>query len=62
VLVLLILRDPVATLARLYGSRFVLQGLAREDVGMLLGAGVVLGWLGAWISAARHLKSIEPRA
>jgi cell division transport system permease protein len=61
-LVLIILREPVATLARLYGSRFVLQGLAPEDIGTLLGAGVVLGWLGAWISAARHLKSIEPRA
>jgi cell division transport system permease protein len=61
-LVLFILSEPVATLARLYGSRFVLQGLAREDIGALLGAGIVLGWLGAWISAARHLKSIEPRA
>jgi cell division transport system permease protein len=61
-LVLLILREPVASLARLYGSRFELQGLAPEDVAVLLGAGFVLGWLGAWISAARHLRSIEPRA
>jgi len=61
-LVLLILRDPVATLAKLYGSRFELQGLAPEDVAVLLGSGFVLGWLGAWISAARHLRSIEPRA
>ena len=49
-------------LARLYGSRYVLHGPSLEDVGVLLGAGVVLGWLGAWISAARHLRSIEPRA
>jgi len=28
----------------------------------LLAIGTVLGWLGAWISAARHLRSIEPRA
>ncbi|HUL19678.1 MAG TPA: permease-like cell division protein FtsX [Steroidobacteraceae bacterium] len=61
-IVLLILREPVATLARLYGSRFELQGLAPEDVAVLLAAGFVLGWLGAWISAARHLRSIEPRA
>ena len=61
-IVLLILREPVAGLARLYGSRFELQGLAPEDVAVLLGAGFVLGWLGAWISAARHLRSIEPRA
>jgi cell division transport system permease protein len=57
-----VLEDPVATLARLYGSRYLLQGPTRDDVGALLGAGVVLGWLGAWISAARHLRSIEPRS
>jgi cell division transport system permease protein len=61
-LVVLTLRDSVGTLAKLYGSRFALQGLASEDVGVLIGAGIVLGWLGAWISAARHLRSIEPRA
>ena len=57
-----VLGDPVATLARLYGSRYVLRGPSRDDIGILLGAGAVLGWLGAWISAARHLRSIEPRA
>jgi cell division transport system permease protein len=57
-----VLGDSVATLARLYGSRYTLQGPSRDDIGILLGAGVVLGWLGAWISAARHLRSIEPRA
>jgi cell division transport system permease protein len=61
-LVVLTLRDSVGTLAKLYGSHYALQGLASEDVGGLIGAGIVLGWLGAWISAARHLKSIEPRA
>ena len=58
----LVLGDAVGNLARLYGSRYVLQGLTREDIGILLGAGAVLGWLGAWISAARHLRRIEPRA
>jgi hypothetical protein len=29
---------------------------------VLLASGAVLGWLGAWISARRHLKSIEPKA
>ena len=57
-----VLGDPVATLARLYGSRYVLRGPSRDDIGILLGAGAALGWLGAWISAARHLRSIEPRA
>ncbi len=61
-LAIAILDQPVATLAQLYGSHYVLQGLVPEDVGILLGGGVVLGWLGAWISSARHLRSIEPRA
>src|SRR6201996_3220253 len=57
-----ILGQPVATLAQLYGSHYLLQGPSDQDIGMLLAAGTVLGWLGAWISAARHLRSIEPRA
>lgn len=58
----MVLGEPVATLARLYGSRYVLQGPSPDDIGVLLGAGAVLGWIGAWISAARHLGSIAPRA
>jgi cell division transport system permease protein len=57
-----VLEQPVATLARLYGSRYLLYGPSGQDIGILLGAGAALGWLGAWISAARHLASIEPRA
>jgi len=57
-----ILGQPVATLAQLYGSRYLLQGPTGDDILIVLGAGVVLGWLGAWISAARHLRRIEPRA
>jgi cell division transport system permease protein len=57
-----VLGQPVATLSRLYGSRYQLHGPSPTDIGVLLAAGAVLGWLGAWISAARHLRSIEPRA
>jgi cell division transport system permease protein len=57
-----VLGEPAATLARLYGSNYLLLGPSATDIGILLGAGAVLGWLGAWISAARHLRSIEPRA
>ncbi|HUL46481.1 MAG TPA: permease-like cell division protein FtsX [Steroidobacteraceae bacterium] len=57
-----LLGESVDKLARLYGSHFQLHGPAPEEIGALLGAGAVLGWLGAWISAARHLRSIEPRA
>ena len=57
-----LLGEPVDQLARLYGSRFQLHGPSPEEIGALLGAGAVLGWVGAWISATRHLRSIEPRA
>jgi cell division transport system permease protein len=57
-----LLGESVDRLARLYGSHFQLHGPPPAEIGALLGAGAVLGWLGAWISAARHLRSIEPRA
>ena len=58
----LVLDQPVATLAQLYGSNYALAGPSGPVLGALFGGGVVLGWLGAWISAQRHLRSIEPRA
>ena len=57
-----VLEQPVATLAQLYGSHYALSGPASEDVGLLLGGGAFLGLVGAWISATRHLSRIEPRA
>jgi cell division transport system permease protein len=58
----IVLEEPIATLAGLYGSHFSLHGPPPHDVGVLLATGIVLGWMGAWISAARHLHRIEPRA
>ncbi|HEU4624442.1 MAG TPA: permease-like cell division protein FtsX [Steroidobacteraceae bacterium] len=58
----LVLEQPVATLAQLYGSQYSLSGPAPDDVGLLLGSGAFLGLVGAWISATRHLSRIEPRA
>jgi cell division transport system permease protein len=58
----IVLQRPIGTLAGLYGSHFSLQGPPANDVAILLATGIVLGWLGAWISAARHLHKIEPRA
>lgn len=57
-----VLRAPIAHLAQLYGSHFALLGLSPRDLGLLLLAGLLLGWLGAWVSAARQLSAIEPRA
>jgi cell division transport system permease protein len=57
-----VLGQSIGHLAELYGSQFVLHGPPLDDVAVLLAAGAVIGWLGAWISAARHLRRIEPRA
>jgi cell division transport system permease protein len=61
-LAVLALQAPVAALGQLYGSHFALTGPTERDVGLLVGVGVALGWLGAWMAAARHLRGIEPRA
>ena len=58
----LVLDQPVATLAQLYGSQYALQGPSGQVLAALFGGGMALGWLGAWISAHRHLRRIEPRA
>jgi cell division transport system permease protein len=58
----LVLERPIASLAQLYGSRYVLMGPAAREVLGLLGVGAGLGWLGAWVSATRHLRRVEPRA
>jgi cell division transport system permease protein len=54
------LADPVSYLAHLYASQYRIHGLARHDIATLLGGGVVLGWLGAWLSTTRHLDRLEP--
>jgi cell division transport system permease protein len=58
----LLLDQPVTTLAQLYGSQYSLSGPTSDDIGVLLGSGAFLGLVGAWISATRHLSRIEPRA
>jgi cell division transport system permease protein len=58
----LALLSAATRLAAAYGSHFSLAGPDLEELGALLLAGVLLGWLGAWIAAARQLSRIEPRA
>jgi len=57
-----LLARPVGRLAQLYGSHYELAGPGREDTLLLLAGGTLLGLVGAWIAATRHLKRIEPRA
>ena len=52
----------VGVLSAQYGSQFRTAGLGAEGLGILVGVGAVLGWLGAFISTGRHLRRIEPRA
>lgn len=54
------LAGPLDHIAVAYGSHFRLAGLgAHEATGLVL-TGVGLGWLGAFVSATRHLRDIEP--
>jgi cell division transport system permease protein len=56
------LDQAVSELSAQYGGHFRMAGLGADGFGILAGTGAVLGWLGALISAGRHLRRIEPRA
>ncbi len=58
---LYLLKQPIATLSRLYGSNFALRPLSPGDSATLLLFSLYLGLMGAWLSVARHLSGIEPR-
>jgi cell division transport system permease protein len=60
VVAIAVLREPIGKLAGLYGSSFELGALGPEASAVLLGGGIVLGWLGSYIAATRHLRKIEP--
>ncbi len=55
-----VLSRPVASLAKLYGSQFHVQGLRFTTGLAVLGVAVSLAWLGSWLAATRHIRSIEP--
>lgn len=59
--VLAALQEPLARVSALYGGRLGIEGLTLEEAGLLIGVGSLLGLLGAWLGAARHLARIEPR-
>jgi cell division transport system permease protein len=58
---LALLNRPLDTLSQLYASQFTLHTLSWSDSLSLLLFSLYLGWLGAWLSVARHLSQIEPR-
>ena len=58
---LYLLRPTVARLAGLYQSGISVLTLdAGESLG-IIGIGVLLGLVGSWSAAARHMRAIEPR-
>ncbi|GHU32002.1 cell division protein FtsX [Betaproteobacteria bacterium] len=52
------LAAPVSELLALYGTRFAPSGPSLEQAGAVVGIGIALGWLGAQISVAIHLRRI----
>lgn len=56
---LLILNSSVSELALLYASHYTLRSPSTGDSLSLLCFSACLGWLGAWLSVAQHLRQIE---
>lgn len=57
---LLLLNRQLGPLTQLYASQFTLRLPSVGDSLSLLLFSVYLGWVGAWLSVARHLSQIEP--
>jgi cell division transport system permease protein len=55
-----VLRPAIGRVAGLYGSSFQLTGLGLEPSLLLVAGGLLLGWLGSYVAATRHLRDIEP--
>jgi cell division transport system permease protein len=54
----LLLAEPVGELISLYGATFALHGLSPGNIAALAAIGAVLGWMGAQLSVAIHLRHI----
>jgi cell division transport system permease protein len=55
------LREPVARLSGLYNSSFTILSLDLQESLLIIGTGVLLGLVGSWVAATRHMRRIEPR-
>jgi len=58
---LYLLEQPAARLAGLYQSAITVLDLSMTESASILGIGVLLGLVGSWFAAARHMRRIEPR-
>jgi cell division transport system permease protein len=58
---LFLLEQPAARLAGLYKSGVTVVAMSLDESLAILGIGVLLGLVGSWFAAARHMRRIEPR-
>jgi cell division transport system permease protein len=58
---LFLLEQPAARLAGLYKSGVSVVALSLDESLAIVGTGVLLGLVGSWFAAARHMRRIEPR-
>ena len=58
---LYMLSGPVARLAGLYQSNITVASLDLVEAGAIVGTGIFLGLVGSWVTAARHMRRIEPK-
>lgn len=56
-----LLEGPISRLAGLYQSNLAVSSLSVEEGAAIVAVGVTLGWFGSWLTAARHMRRIEPR-
>ena len=54
-----VLHEPVAHLAKLYGSSFHLLPPTAIEIAVVLGLTTLFGWLGAWLAVSRTLQQVE---
>jgi cell division transport system permease protein len=58
---LYLLQGPVARLAGLYQGNIRITSMGLVEAAAIVGIGVILGLVGSWFTAARHMRRIEPR-
>jgi cell division transport system permease protein len=58
---LYLLKEPMTRLAGLYQGNITVATLGASESLTIIGAAVFLGLFASWVTAARHMRRIEPR-
>jgi cell division transport system permease protein len=58
---LYLLKEPVSRLAGLYQGNISVASLGAAESSAIIGVAVLLGLFASWVTAARHMRRIEPR-